>query len=94
MNQFKYIYYLLCYFIYSVVPEENVAHIKHGASVLKGEMRQAVLDGDIQNYDVERGFTRHVIEEAGDGGGGIVIKLRQQSILNNIRILLWDRDLR
>jgi len=68
--------------------------VKHGASVLKGEMRQAVLDGDIQNYDVERGFTRHVIDEAGDSGGGIVIKLRQQSILNNIRILLWDRDLR
>lgn len=41
-----------------LVPEENVAHMKHGATVLKGEMRQAVLDGDVQNYDVERGFTR------------------------------------
>jgi len=57
-------------------------------------MRQAILDGDIQNYDVERGFTRHVIEEGGDGSGGIVIRLRQQCILNHIRMLLWDRDLR
>ncbi len=45
-----------------------------GATVLKGEMRQAVLDGDVQNYDVERGFTRHIIDENGDGGGGIVIR--------------------
>jgi BTB/POZ domain-containing protein 9 len=76
------------------VPEENVAHMKHGATVLKGEMRTAILDGDVQNYDVERGFTRHIIDENGDGGGGIVIKLRQQCILNHIRMLLWDRDLR
>lgn len=77
-----------------LVPEENVAHVKHGATVLKGEMRQAILDGDCQNYDVERGFTRHIIDENGEGSGGIVIKLRQQCILNHIRMLLWDRDLR
>lgn len=76
------------------MPEENVAHMKHGATVLKGEMRQAVLDGDVQNYDVERGFTRHAIEENGEGSSGIVIKFRQQCILNHIRMLLWDRDLR
>jgi len=64
-----------------------VANIQKGASIIKGEMRQAVLDGDIQNYDVERGFTRHVIDEAGDAGGGIILKLGQQSILNHIRIL-------
>ena len=75
------------------VPEENVASLKHGAQVLKGEMRQALLDGDHQNYDVERGFTRHIIDEQGESGG-IVIKLRQQCILNYIRMLLWDRDLR
>ena len=76
------------------MPEENVAQAKHGAVVLKGEMRQAAIDGDCQNYDVERGFTRHIIDENGDGCGGIVIKLRQQCILNHIRMLLWDRDLR
>lgn len=77
-----------------LMPEENVAHMKHGATVLKGEMRQAVLDGDTTNYDVERGFTRHMIDETGEGNGGIVIKLRQQCILNHVRMLLWDRDLR
>jgi len=84
-----------------LVPEENVAHAKHGATVLKGEMRQAILDGDVQNYDVERGFTRHIIEDNAVAGlcsdvssGGIVIRLKQQCILNHIRMLLWDKDLR
>jgi len=76
------------------VPDENVAHVKHGATVLKGEMRQALLDGDVSNYDVERGFTRHIIDEGNEGANCIVVKLRQQCILNHIRLLLWDRDLR
>ena len=57
-------------------------------------MKQAAIDGDSANYDVERGFTRHIIDEGGEGSEGIVIKLRQQCILNHIRMLLWDRDLR
>lgn len=55
-------------------------------------MRTALLDGDCSNYDMERGYTRHAINEAGDNG--ILIKLGKQFIVNHINMLLWDRDLR
>ena len=48
------------------VPEENVATTKHGASVIVGEARQALLDGDTANYDMERGFTRHPIDDTNE----------------------------
>lgn len=35
--------------------EENVAHPRHGAQVLQGEMRNFLLDGDTLTYDMERG---------------------------------------
>ncbi|XP_046665658.1 BTB/POZ domain-containing protein 9 isoform X1 [Homalodisca vitripennis] len=73
-------------------PEENVAHPNHGTQVLQGEMRTALLDGDSSNYDMEHGYTRHAINEAGDNG--ILIKLGKQFIVNHVRMLLWDRDLR
>jgi len=73
------------------VPEVNVAHTRFGAQVLQGEMRTALLDGDTTNYDMERGFTRHPIE---DGNAGIVVRLGQACIINHIKILLWDRDMR
>ena len=74
------------------MPDENVAHPKHGTQVLQGEMRSALLDGDSHNYDMERGYTRHAINESGDHG--ILIKLGTQAIINHIKMLLWDRDLR
>ncbi|CAK9301887.1 unnamed protein product [Gordionus sp. m RMFG-2023] len=46
-----------------LVPEENVATFRHGAHVILGEKRNALLDGDTQNYDLDRGFTRHPIED-------------------------------
>jgi hypothetical protein len=55
-------------------------------------MRSALLDGDSHNYDMERGYTRHAINESGDHG--ILIKLGTQAIINHIKMLLWDRDLR
>lgn len=73
------------------MPEVNVAHARMGAQVLQGEMRTALLDGDTSNYDMERGFTRHPIE---DGNAGIVVRLGNPCIINHIRILLWDKDLR
>lgn len=73
-------------------PDENVAHPNYGTQVLQGEMRTALLDGDCSNYDMERGYTRHAINEAGDNG--ILIKLGKQFIVNHINMLLWDRDLR
>ncbi|GLH17087.1 BTB/POZ domain-containing protein 9, partial [Gryllus bimaculatus] len=54
-------------------------------------MRAALLDGDSLNYDMERGYTRHAINEVGDHG--ILIRLGTQAILNHMRMLLWDRDL-
>lgn len=79
-------------FMYLTEPEENMAHPKYGTQVLQGEMRSALLDGDVMNYDMENGYTRHAINEAGDQG--IIIKLGTQAIVNHIKMLLWDRDLR
>ena len=69
-----------------------MATLRHGASVVKGEIKQSLLDGDIQNYDLDRGFTRHPVDD--NEGQGIVVKLAQPCILNTIRLLLWDRDMR
>lgn len=66
--------------------------MKHGAQVVKGELKSALLDGDTQNYDLDHGFSRHPIEE--DGRAGIQVTLGQAFIINHVRLLLWDRDSR
>ena len=76
-----------------IVPEENIANAKHSAMVIKGEMRACLLDGDSTNYDLDRGFTRHPIEDS-PNPEGIVIRLGKPSIVNTIKLLLWDRDMR
>lgn len=75
-----------------LVVDENVATTRYGAQVLRGEMKAALLDGDCNNYDLDRGFTRHPIDDSYDQG--VVIKLAQPYILNTFRMLLWDRDMR
>nr|XP_039249547.1 BTB/POZ domain-containing protein 9-like [Styela clava] len=78
-------------------PEENIATMQHGAQVIKGEMCAALLDGDSTNYDMERGFSRHSIDDAVAGSkqeAGIVVKLGRPCIINHIRMLLWDKDMR
>ncbi|XP_066602241.1 BTB/POZ domain-containing protein 9 isoform X2 [Prorops nasuta] len=72
--------------------DENVAHARHGAVVLQGEMRSYLLDGDTRNYDMERGYARHIITDTQDHC--ILIKLGTEFILNHFKMLLWDRDLR
>jgi BTB/POZ domain-containing protein 9 len=72
--------------------DENIATLRHGAQVLRGEMKQALIDGDSTNYDLDRGFTRHPIDDT--TSLGIVVRLGQPSIINCIRMLLWDRDMR
>lgn len=67
--------------------------MKHGAVVVKGELKSALLDGDTQNYDLDHGFSRHPIEEEGRSAG-IQIRLGQPSIVNHVRMLLWDKDSR
>ncbi|XP_030034586.1 BTB/POZ domain-containing protein 9 isoform X2 [Manduca sexta] len=74
-----------------LLPEENVATPKRGARVISGDMRSALLDGDTDNYDMERGYTRHTISDAPDNPG-IVVRLATTTIINYIRLLLWDRD--
>lgn len=75
-----------------LVMEENVATTRLSASVIRGEMKTALLDGDTHNYDLDRGFTRHPIDD--NNGTGIVIKLGQPYIINTIKLLLWDKDMR
>jgi BTB/POZ domain-containing protein 9 len=74
------------------VPEENVATLRHGAQVIRGEMKSALLDGDCQNYDLDRGFSRHPIDD--NAQQGIIIQLGSPTIINTIRLLLWDKDMR
>lgn len=72
--------------------DENIAHPMHGAQVLQGEMRSYLLNGDTDNYDMERGYTRHTISDTQEHG--ILIKLGTQYIINHVKMLLWDRDMR
>ncbi|XP_050345031.1 BTB/POZ domain-containing protein 9 [Nymphalis io] len=74
-----------------LLPEENVAAAARGARVVAGDMRAALLDGDCDNYDMERGYTRHTISDAPDNPG-IVVRLATTTIINHLRLLLWDRD--
>lgn len=75
-----------------LLEEENVAVSKLNAQVLKGEVRSALLDGDTTSYDMEKGYTRHSIDE--NEGKGIVVMLGMPCIVNHMRLLLWDKDLR
>ncbi|XP_041353086.1 BTB/POZ domain-containing protein 9-like isoform X2 [Gigantopelta aegis] len=72
--------------------DENVATSRHGSQVLRGEMKSSLLDGDRRTYDLDRGFSRHPIDD--NNGQGIVVKLGQAFMINAINMLLWDRDMR
>ncbi|KAL7306296.1 hypothetical protein TKK_0001726 [Trichogramma kaykai] len=70
--------------------DENVVHPRYGAQVLQGEMRSYLLNGDTENYDIEKGYTRHTITDNLENC--ILIKLGNQCIINHMKMLLWDRD--
>lgn len=36
-------------------PEENVASAKFNSKTIRGELRSALLDGEVTNYDMEKG---------------------------------------
>ena len=74
------------------VIEENVATTLRGAKVIQGEYRERLLDENTTTYDMENGYTRHIIADANDQG--IVVELGTINIINHIKILLWDRDTR
>ncbi|CAG9860165.1 unnamed protein product [Phyllotreta striolata] len=75
-----------------LIIDENLACPRLGSKVVSGELMEYLLDGDYYSYDMEKGYTRHAIN--GPGDHGIIVKLAQPSIINHIRMLLWDRDLR
>ena len=52
-------------------------------------MKETLLDAGNPSYDLEKGYTRHSL--AG-GNEGIVIELGKPSIINTIKLLLWDLD--
>ena len=82
---------IITYFCLTVV-DEDVATTRYGAQVMGGEMKSTLLDGDCDNYDLDRGFTKHPIDDSYDQG--VLIKLAQPYILNTFKLLLWDRDMR
>lgn len=87
-------------------PNENVATSKYQAAVLSGEFKSALLDGDVLNYDFDRGFTYHPIDDSVSNASSpnvsnssssqncIVVKLGNSTIFNHVRLLLWDKDTR
>ncbi len=75
-----------------LIPNENIATSKYQTIVIKGEFKSALLDGDVVNYDFDRGFTYHPIDDTNQNS--IVIKLGSPSIFNQIKLLLWDKDIR
>ena len=75
-------------------PDENIATPQHGAQVLEGDMCASLLNGDTRNYDGDHGYTIHNIsdESSGKKERCIKVKLGRPSIINNVRLLLWDKD--
>ena len=73
---------------------ENIANNRYNAIVIKGEFKSALLDGDTSNYDFDRGFTYHPIDENNSQNNAIIVKLGNPSIFNQIKLLLWDKDCR
>jgi BTB/POZ domain-containing protein 9 len=71
---------------------ENIALNRYQAIVTKGDFKSALLDGDVVNYDFDRGFTYHSIDDTTQNA--IIVKLGNASIFNEIKLLLWDKDIR
>lgn len=64
------------------MPKHNVATIQLSACVLEGvsRSRNALLNGDIKNYDWDSGYTCHQL-----GSGAIVVQLAQPYIVSSMR---------
>ena len=49
--------------------------------------------GNVPEYTFEKGFCRHMIGQSDNGEDrAITVRLAQQTIINNLKILLWDKD--
>jgi len=69
-----------------LAPTQNVATGPMFAQVVRGVNPDALLNGDISNYDVGSGYTSHRF-----GDGSITVQLGQPYMVDSIRLLLWDR---
>eukprot|EP00794_Sanderia_malayensis_P019817 gene19817-21756_t len=74
-----------------LVEDENLAQHCYGAEVLTGEMKESLLEATSSSYDLEKGYTRHVIQE---DAVGIIVDLGKPSIINTVKLSLWDLDTR
>lgn len=74
-----------------ILPTYNVATVDMSASVIEGvsRTRNALLNGDVKNYDWDSGYTCHQL-----GSGVIVVQLGQPYLIGSMRLLLWDCDSR
>uniref|UniRef100_A0A8C6YA44 BTB/POZ domain-containing protein 9 n=1 Tax=Naja naja TaxID=35670 RepID=A0A8C6YA44_NAJNA len=72
--------------------ESRDMDLNYRGMLIPGENIATMKYGAQVNYDLDHGFSRHPIDD--DCRSGIEIKLGQPSIINHIRILLWDRDSR
>ena len=72
-----------------IMPLYNVATVEMSAIVVEGvsRTRNALLNGDVKNYDWDSGYTCHQL-----GSGDILIQLGQPYVINSMRLLLWDCD--
>ncbi|CRL03164.1 CLUMA_CG016151, isoform A [Clunio marinus] len=75
-----------------VCPEENILTAKFGAKVITGHCDgYSLLDASDHPYDMEKGYTRHTITKNDEG---IIVELGTIFIINHIKLLLWDLDVR
>ena len=84
-NRFSYFIFYLKFLV--SVKDENLAQYCHDAKVITGEMKETLFDLVKPAYDLEKGYTRHMIKDT-----GITIELGRPSIINTIKMLLWDLD--
>lgn len=71
-------------------PNKNVASSKFQSCTINGECPSELLNGDIESYNLEKGYTYHDLRDE----GGIVVKLGSICLINHIKMLLWDLDKR
>lgn len=64
------------------MPKHNVATIQLSSCVVEGvsRSRNALLNGDIKNYDWDSGYTCHQL-----GSGAIVVQLAQPYVVSSMR---------
>ena len=61
--------------------------------MVEGEFANYLLDGNVNDYTYDKGFCRHMIGQTETGEHkAIAIRLSQPTILNNLKLLLWDKD--